>query len=233
MGLLDEVVITEENKDVVNTIMSAGQPHRLPLRMFVYGPKGSGKSTLFQARGREKDLMSEKPMTYAHAEEIMSWLALPEEVAERMLERVGSTTMLLLDGFDCFCARGDYGQQVASLLLEARNDSGLETIVASDIPFDELDRSKLNGVIDKYLRVELKPIDIEGKKQLVRQIAENQTHTKENPPKLSEEAVDVIVELNENDFDGIRNATKFLVTAAGFEDGTVIDGATVREALKL
>ena len=231
MGLLDEVVVTDENKDVVNTIMCMGQSHKMPVRMFVYGPAGSGKTTLFQARGRERDLMSEKMMTYVHAEEIVAALNLPEEVGERVLERVGSTTVLFLDGFDKFFDHGEFGTKIIHALLSVRNESGLETLLASDIPSAELPEAGTKGVIDSYLRVELKPLDNEGKKQLVRQVAVSQGRAKDNPVTIAEDAVDYIIDNYGDDFDSIRNVTKFLVTAAGFEDGTVVDAALAQEAM--
>ena len=57
-SMLDEIVITDDNCQAFETILSIGREHEGLVELFVWGPPGAGKSTVVHARGRERDLLA-------------------------------------------------------------------------------------------------------------------------------------------------------------------------------
>lgn len=161
MSSIDEFIVSDENRELFDRVMSVTQADQ-PVRMLVYGPPASGKTTLARARGRERDLLSTKNVMLCHAGELMSFLNLGE-VGEDFLERAGTADVMLLDGFEYFFACDEIAVELCRLLLAERNRCALSTIAFSNVPFEELTNdSPIETTLESYERWCLTPLDSEG-----------------------------------------------------------------------
>lgn len=231
MSLIDEIVITEGNREAYETVLAITQEHDEPVRMFIYGPVGSGKSTVLQARGREKDLLSKKKTLFCNAAELMLAVTL-EDFSEDYLTQAGTVDVLLIDGFEDFFTKngGELGPELCKLLLQERNRQGLETVLFSNVPLEEVDASKLGGVLDDYRMVPVEPLDAAGRLELARRIM-NSLRTDDAKPIVTEEALEYIAGPFAQEVGDIRNALRYLIAVAGFEEGTTITLDLAKEAL--
>ena len=225
-------VVTDANKELCNRVMGVTQRPEQTL-LFVYGPARSGKTTLVHARGRERDLLSDKEVVFCHADELVSFFNLGE-VGEQFLERIGMAEVVLLDGFEHFFDGNDIALQLGKLLVSARTKAGLDTLVFSAVPFDELDIAALVGALDGFEKWELVPLGEEDYIDLARSTYERErknTHGAQRSTELSDDAIEYIATHHCEDLDEMKSAIRYLVTVAPFEEGQVVDAALAREAL--
>ncbi len=224
--LSDDIVMTEGNaafQEVMGALAAEA-----PVRLVLCGPAGSGKTTVLQARGRERDLLSERKALYAHAQEIKA--AIDLEINESLLEQVAEVDLLCLDGLDTLVAEGPRGCQVAQLLIDERNRRGLATVVAFDGAAADLDRAAFGGALDDFTVAEVAPLDAAGLAEFGRRMAER-FGAEEGAAVLSAEALAYLAEDFAATADEMRNAVRFLLTARGFEAGHVVTADDAREAL--
>ena len=182
--LSDDIVMTEGNaafQEVMGALAAEA-----PVRLVLCGPAGSGKTTVLQARGRERDLLSERKALYAHAQEIKA--AIDLEINESLLEQVAEVDLLCLDGLDTLVAEGPRGCQVAQLLIDERNRRGLATVVAFDGAAADLDRAAFGGALDDFTVAEVAPLDAAGLAEFGRRMAER-FGAEEGAAVLSDEAL--------------------------------------------
>ena len=224
--LSDDVVITEGNA-AFRTVMGA-LAAEAPVRLVVCGPAGSGKTTVLQARGRERDLLSERKALYVHAQEILA--AIDLEINDSLLESVAEVGLLCLDGLDTLAAEGPRGFQMARLLIDERNRRGLSTVAAFDGATADLDVAAFEGALDGFEVAEVRPLDAEGLAEFGRRMAER-FGAQEGAAVLSDEALAYLAADFAGSADELRNAVRFLLTARGFEAGHVVSADEAREAL--
>ena len=225
-------IVTDQNKDLFNRVMGVTQANE-PVRLFVYGPARSGKTTLVQTRGRERDLLSDMEVVFCHANELVSFFNLGE-VGEQFLERIGMAEVVLLDGFEHFFDGEDIALQLGKLLISARNKAGLTTLVFSGVPYDELDIDAMEGALDGFERWELVPLDDEGRLELARGVYERErkgSKGAQHSTALTDDALQYIAENHGKDLDEMKSAIRFLVTVAAFDEGQEVDAALARQAL--
>ncbi|MEE0146295.1 MAG: hypothetical protein UEP80_07990, partial [Senegalimassilia anaerobia] len=67
---LDEFVKTDGNREAFERIANITQPHDKPEKIFLVGPKESGKTTLVRGRQLDKDLLSTKKVLYRPCSEL-------------------------------------------------------------------------------------------------------------------------------------------------------------------
>ncbi len=225
--LLDEIVITEGNREAFESILTIGRNEDAPRRLFVWGPVGSGKSSVVQARGRERDLLSTRQIISCHGQEIIA--ILKSGVNDEFLNKIGEVDILLLDGFESLFD-DEVGVEVARLLLAARNQKGLETVVVSDVPSTDLDVESLKGALDGFTEIEVKPLDNDGRVDFARKIQASMRRGNDKAPSLDEDALRYIaIDFSQSPGD-IRNAITFLLRETEQSDGAVIG---LEEAVKL
>ena len=225
-------VVTDANKELCSRIMAVTQTGDQTL-LFVYGPPRSGKTTLVQGRGRERDLLSDKEVVFCHISELVSFFNLGE-VGEQFLERIGLAEVVLLDGFEKCFEGEEIALQLAKLLIESRTKAGLDTLVFSGKPFDELDVAALDGVLDGFERWELVPLGEEDILDLVRATYERERKSTQGAQRatvLTDDALEYLAKNHGADLDEMKSAVRFLVTVAAFDEGQEVDAALVREAL--
>ena len=231
MSLIDEIVITDGNREAFETVLEITADHDEPVRMFVWGPVGSGKSTVLQARGREKDLLSKKGVMFCNAAELMLAVTL-EDVSEDYLNKAGSIEVLLIDGFEDFFSKngGEFGPELCRLLLGERNRLGLETVLFSNVALDEVDVSKLGDALDGYRIVAVELLDEAGRLEFAHKVMDS-LRTDEAKPIVTDEGLEYIAGPFAQEVGDIRNALRYLIAVAGFEDGATITLDQVKEAL--
>lgn len=231
MPLVEEFVPTDANRDLFDRVMNVTQQPEA-VRMFVYGPSGSGKTTLVQMRGRERDLLSEKDVMFCHVDELVSFFNLGE-VGERFLERAGSADVLLIDGFE----RGFDGDAVRArllgLLLQARRQQSLSTLVFSAAPFEDIPAGELADELGDFESWSLAPLDEAGRLQLAHVVydalqgsARGGRHTNQ----MTDDALEYVAKTHAADLAEMKSALRFLVTQADFDDAP-LDAEAVGAAL--
>lgn len=226
---MDEMVITDGNRKAFEAILSIGHDASGARRLFVWGPKGSGKSTVASARGREKDLLSTKRIISCHAQEITA--VLKSGVNEGFLDEIGDVDVLLIDGFETFFSGDALGFEIARLLLNARNARGLATVVISDAPRSALDAATLGNVLDGFEELEVKPLDGDGLVTFAVRLQEILAHGHGDAPVLTDEALRFIALDFAKSPDDIRTAVRFLLTKTEEAPGSLISAERARELL--
>lgn len=232
MSLIDEFVVADENRELFERVMKVTQATE-PVRMMVYGPAGSGKTSLVQARGRERDLLSDKEVMFCHGEELVSFFNIGE-VGEQFLMRAGSADVLLIDGFETFFGGEEVASQLCKLLVKERNRLHLSTLVFSGVPFDELDLSVMEGAFDGYDRWEMVPLDDEGRVKCAHAAYEAARRGARNgqvAAHLTDETLEYLAKERGGDLGEMKMAIKFLTTAAGFEEDQEVTPELAHEAL--
>ena len=231
MSLIDEIVITDGNREAFETVLGITGEHDEPVRMLIHGPVGSGKSTVLQARGREKDLLSRKSTLFCNAAELMLAVTL-DDVSEDYLSKAGSVDVLLIDGFEDFFSKngGELGPELCRLLLQERNRLGLETVLFSNVPLEEVDAGKLGSALDGYRIVRVEPLDEAGKLEFAHKLMDS-LRTDDDKPLVTDEALEYIANSFAQEVGDIRNALRYLIIVAGFEPGSIITLDEVKEAL--
>lgn len=225
--LTDDIVITDANQEGFNIAAAALRVDE-PLCIVLCGPVGSGKSTVLQARGRERDLLAPKHGTYAHGKEIAAAINL--DVNEGFLERVADVDVLYLDGVNELMEEGEQGLQIVRLLLAERGRRHLSTVVAFDGTEDELKESPLAPVFKDYTVVSVGTLDEAGLEAFARNMIERFGDS-EGAPVLTDEAVAYLVSDFAQEAQDIRNAVRYLLTADRFEAGHEITRDEAAEAL--
>ena len=227
--LLDEMVITEGNKEAFEAILSIGRSHPEAQRLFIWGPAGSGKSSEAYARGREKDLLSTRRIISCHSQEVMA--SLKSGVNDGFLDEIGEVDILLLDGFESLFAAPDIGPSLARLLLSARNAKGLSTVVISDVPMAEVDGPELEGALDGFRQISVEPLDGSGWVEFARRVQDTVRGSRDSAPVLSDDALAFIANGFAQGPDDIRNAVRYLLTQTEEPAGSELKAERVRELL--
>ncbi len=227
--LLDEIVVTEGNREAFEAILSIGRGPSTPQRLFVWGPKGSGKSSVAYARGREKDLLSTRRIISCHAQEVMASLA--SGVNDGFLDEIGEVDILLLDGFESLFAAPDAGPSLARLLLGTRNAKGLSTVVISDIPLAEVNGPELEGVLDGFRQIAVEPLDRDGWVEFARRVQDTVQGGRDGAPTLSDDALAFIATGFAQNPEDIRNAIRYLLTRTEEPEGSMLGAERARELL--
>ena len=93
---LDEFVKTDGNREAFERIANITQPHDKPEKIFLVGPKESGKTTLVRGRQLDKDLLSTKKVLYRPCSELPE--AMRAEVYDGYFEDLGTYGAVLFDG---------------------------------------------------------------------------------------------------------------------------------------
>ncbi len=232
MPLIEEFVPTDANRELFNRVMRVTQEPD-PVRMFIYGPQGSGKTTLAQMRGRERDLLSNKEVMFCHVDELASFLSIGE-VGEQFLERVGLVDILLLDGFER-CLEGDRVRlRLIELLLNERLKKDLSTVIFSSLNLDRVPDGELADLLRDYEQWNLTPLDEAGCLQLTHVVYEalrNSAQQGQRANSLTEGALDYIATSYSSDLSKLKSTLRFLVTQADFDNEAPVEAFLVSLAL--
>lgn len=161
VSFFDELVITDDNREAFDAVLNITQTSDEPTRLFIYGPAGSGKSSLLRARAHERDLLSTKRVMSTHVGEILA--ILDSGVDDGFLDRVGSVDVLLVDGLEALASGDERATQMMRLLLTARKRAGLDTVLASDVPPEALGALTDDAAFEGFSCLEVHPLDSEGR----------------------------------------------------------------------
>lgn len=224
---LDAIVVADGNREAFERVIDVTQKHDEPVRLFMVGPRGAGKTSLLRARAAERDLLSgRKAVVHAAAEMIN---AIRMDAPDSFFEELGTVPVLLVDDFQDFFSDEEAGPLLCKLMLAERARLGLDTVLASDAPLSAFDLSAFEGTLDGFEEVRVEPLDEAGRRAFVLAMR-NMFFEEGKSPELSDEAVEALAAFSD-DLTDVRHAVQYLMTAAGFEAGRVLDAETVREAL--
>ncbi len=231
---VSELVVTPANEKAATRIISVTQPHEKAEFLYLSGPAGSGKSVFLEARGTEKDLLSSKRALYCHAGEILAMLAIDNENADNFLSRIGEVDVLFIDDVEDFLNDEALGAQACRLLVESRMKRGLDTVVASRVPFSQLD-VRLKDVFSGFEELTFVPLDEDGSIALAKAYATHFSHARgaDKLNELSEDAFAFIGRRYKDSLHDMAPAMEYLVTVAEFPSGALVDAALAEEALSV
>lgn len=225
--LTDDIVVRPANEKGFAAAQKALRSDGA-VRAVLCGPAGCGKSTVLQARGRERDLLASKSAAYAHGQEIAAAINL--DINEGFLEKVAEVDVLYFDGLNDLSADGGTGADIVRLLLAERDRRGLSTVAAFDGTEEQLRASVLGDALAGYELIAVGPLDDEGKEEFARRMAER-FKASEDGPKLTDDALAYLARDFAEDAQSVRNAVRFLLASGRFAAGEEIDRADAQAAL--
>lgn len=225
---INELIVTDGNKHAFDKVLHITEDHDAPARLFLYGAHGSGKTALVQARLRDRDLLSTKELRYCHVGELVSFFNL-EEAGEQILEKIGSSDVLFLDGLELIFSDDPVASKLCSLLLEARNNAGNETVVLSSEPFSEYANSEVYAALNGYELLQLEPL---GAAERVLLVKKTMTSLKrgEHSPSLTDSAAEYLANTI-SECNNLKRAVEYLMTSAGFAEGHQISVEEVHDLI--
>ena len=228
---LDELVVTDANRCAFERVINITQANDAPVMIYIYGPKGSGKTFALQARFFDRDLLSKRKVVFTHSVELITAFQL--DLGDELLSEVGDADILLLDAFDLFFESGDIGPLLCKLLLQERGKRGLSTVITGRKPLSSYDLSSFEGALDSFEEVGVAPLGREDFEQLALKVQSACRKGKSEAPELSDGAIAFIASEYAQSLRDVRNAVCYLLTAAGFEGGRVVDEFEARSALAI
>lgn len=226
---LDAIIMTDGNRAAFQRIVDITQDHDEPVRLFLVGPKESGKTTALMARQMDKDLLSTKKVLYRPCSELPE--AMRANVYDGYFEDLGSHDVLLLDDFEGFFEDAEMGPMLCKLLLQERARQGLDTVISAEKPLSEFDLSEFGGMLDDFEEVAVEPLSGDA---LVAYVAELQDTYREEgkSPVLSAEAIAYIAHDLGEPPSMMRKAVHFLMDKYEGEPGRELSREDVERALK-
>ena len=227
---VDEIVLTDSNRDAFELVINITRNEVNSVNAYMFGETGSGKTFALQTRALDKDLLSTKSVAFSHAAELMTAIQL--ESGDRILEKVGSVDVLLLDTFDVFFRDMTIGPLLCKLLLTERISHGLSTIIAGKKALANYDLTLFGGVMDSFKEYQVKPLQKKDYLELAKKIQANCIYGKENPTILSADALNYLSQTYAKTPKDVRNVLEFLLTVADYPAGTVIDVMELKNAIE-
>ncbi len=227
---LDELVVTDANRCAFERVINITQVNDTPVMLYIYGPKGSGKTFALQARFFDKDFLSKRKVVFTHSVELITAFQL--DLGDELLNDAGAADVLLLDAFDLFFESGDIGPLLCKLLLQEREKHDLSTVITGRRPLSSYDLSSFEGALDSFEEVGIAPLNREDFEQLALKVQSTCRKGRE-VPRLSDAAIAFIANEHAQSLCDVRNSVWYLLTAAGFKGGHVIDEFEVRAALTI
>ena len=225
---LDELVKTDGNREAFDRVIDITEKHDKPEKLFLVGPKESGKTTLLRARQLDKDLLSTKRVLYRPCAELPE--AMRAEVYDGFFEDLGTYEVLFLDDFEGFFEDAELGPMMCKLLLGERAQHGLDTVITSTKPLSEYDLSEFGGMLDDFEEVSIEALDADGLVTYVQGLVEDYTEEGKSPV-LAPEAIEYIARDLGQTPTMIRKATHFLMTQYEGEPGAELSRDFVEQAL--
>lgn len=222
MSLVRNFVVAHENERAFNgvrRVLSGDSPRQ---SLFIFGVRGSGKSTLVKDIDRALEKPEASMLMVSHAAEIMlniQWVS-----NEQFLQNLATTDILVLDDFQDFFESEEVGEAAASSLLRERNKAGKQTILFSKEPFDFFCDTHLSEELADFVIEEMLPLKGESRWRFVEcKIAQHTIAGKS--PQLDEEAKRYLVD-NFNNLHDLNLAILFLMTESNLPNDVL---ATKRE----
>ena len=227
---LDAMIFSDGNREGFKRVIEVTHAEE-PQRIFLVGPDGSGKTTLLRARQLERDLLSTKHVTYKECADIID--AIRANAFDEDMDALGTTNVLLLDDFEGFVADKELGAYTAQLLLEERCNRGFDTVITSRKPLSAYadEKPELYAVLQTFDEVTIDALEGDDLIALVKSFIESYEDI-ETAPKLSEEAVDYIVNELDAPIGMKANAVDFLMTHYPCEPGAELSLDEVKKALE-
>lgn len=225
---LDGIVFGEGNKEAFELVMSSMEKHDEPVRLALYGPVGTGKTTLLKTLAEDKNTSSAQQVAFCHAAELM--VAVNFDVEDEYYERLGSAKVLFLDGFEDFFAK-NADPTIGVLLLAERRRLGLDTVVVSNVPFGDFDLSSFNGELDSYRYISVSPLSASEREAFVAVMQVLFGKGSSEAPRLDEDATAFLANEFSTDLNDVKHAVMYLVTAADLPSNTLVDIDMVKRLL--
>ena len=228
---LDELVVTDANRCAFEQVINITQANDAPAMLYIYGPEGSGKTFALQARFFDRDLLSKRKVVFTHSVELITAFQL--DLGDELLSDAGAADILLLDAFDLFFESGDIGPLLCKLLLQERGKHGLSTVITGRRPLSSYDLSSFEGALDAFEEVGVAPLGRENFEQLALKVQSTCRKRQGEVPRLSDAAIAFIANEHAQSLCDVRDAVRYLLTAAGFKGGHVISEFEARSALTI
>ena len=207
---LESYVRSKRNAAVFEALDSLAQPFPKPVKLFVYGPKHSSKSTFVRSVANSAPAQSEtmQEAVFACSGADIA-IALQFEADDSFFERLGSVPIVIIDDLVPLLSH-EKGAQLLSLMIAQRNLIGGSTFIMSDLPFAELELGEALDALNEFDRHEFAALDDEEKMDFVRVALDQYRNAKS--PTVDDRAVSLIVANMGESFRDMENAARYLMT---------------------
>ena len=229
MSVVPDFVVAPENEQAyreVRDILSRGDTCR---SLFVFGAKGSGKSTLVKDADRVLGKSDANKFVVSHAAEVMLNIQCVQN--ELFLQSLVATDVLVLDDFQDFLESGEAGELAASTLLHERNNAKKQTVLFSSAPISYFRELSVSSELANFDIATMSPLDGESKRLFVEKRIDK--HTVQGvSPRLDEEAKQYLAD----SFSGLRDldlAIMYLMTESGLSHDELASKRDVEALLKV
>lgn len=124
--------------------------------VLVFGPRGCGKTTLFKQYVRDAREKLEAPAIICSGSEIYISLYVTENDA--FLENIGTASILVIDEVENLLGK-TRGNDVLSLLVNARAGKNIRTVLGSDLSLEELQLGFPDVKFDEFTCCKMAPVE--------------------------------------------------------------------------
>ena len=218
---------TRSNKALFEKLDEISAGKEPPSRLFVQGPKGTGKSTLLRGIANDAELIDPSVFVCSGADIAV---ALSIKTDPHFLDKIGSVPSLYIDDITPLGAVED-GDQLLSLLIKERDRLHLNTVVVSDVSLEECGTPKAAEYLQNFDMLRIEPLDSEDQAEFARRIEAE--YSIENSPKLDDEAIKEIIDAMKGNLADVEKAIRYLVTDADCCQEKEINAERASELLTL
>ncbi len=219
---LDNVVYTPENKDAIEAILNIPKKGSVR-RIFFWGPEVSGKTHILReiARKFPKDLTF-----YCTTADLR--LRLDLDNGDEFFEKIGSIPILFLDAFEQAFDHELCPELIRLLLLE-RERLDYATVIASRVPYTELEIGEMAAPLASFAVHTVAPLNEKDRAEAARRQFED--YRTKNSPAIEEGVFELIGSLF-NDPGDAKNAAQYLARGTGLTANDTVTIAMAEEAFK-
>ena len=227
---LDALIITDGNREGFQRVIDVTQATE-PQKIFIVGPKGSGKSTVLRARMLDRDLLSTKHVTFKSCEAIVD--AILGSAFDEDMDALGTTNVLLLDDFEGFFKLDEkIGPAAAQALLDFRAERGADTVITSTKAISEYENlsEELADILSEFDEIKIESLDGEDTLALIKSFVETYADM-DTTPVLTEDAINYIANELDTPTGMKAKAVDYLMTQYTGEPGAELDAESVKAIL--
>lgn len=183
----EEVIVDDGNRRAIDAVLDLAEGLDGPKKLFVYGPKNSGKTTFTLALGKHYSKAKDALICTTAAEMLLSIQL--GDVSSDYLTKIAETRCLVVDGFEDFSNDPSVGSELFRLLVQERDAHGFSTVVFSNREYGSSGINDFSTTLKGFERITIDPLDSCGLADLAMGIQNLNREQDSSAPILNDDAI--------------------------------------------